>query len=301
MRHQPRLEYACPHTSRTASPSGATPGAREDVDCARASSLQQLINDLRMLRQQHELLLTWTLREVKVRYKQSLLGAAWALLQPLALMLVFSVVFSVLVRVPSDGVPYPIFSYTAVLAWTFLASSVSFAVPSLVSNFNLVTKIYFPREILPIASVGAALVDFLVASIILLPALVWFRIPLTPMLAWVPVLIVLQVVLTLGVVLPASAVNVFYRDVRFVVPLVTQVWLYATPVIYPTSLVPESLRFLYMLNPMVGIIDSYRRVVLLGQAPDLAYLSTSATISFGLAIAGYRLFKRSESAFADLI
>jgi lipopolysaccharide transport system permease protein len=263
--------------------------------------LQQLINDLRMLRQQHELLLTWTLREVKVRYKQSLLGAAWALLQPLALMLVFSVVFSVLVRVPSDGVPYPIFSYTAVLAWTFLASSVSFAVPSLVSNFNLVTKIYFPREILPIASVGAALVDFLVASIILLPALVWFRIPLTPMLAWVPVLIVLQVVLTLGVVLPASAVNVFYRDVRFVVPLVTQVWLYATPVIYPTSLVPESLRFLYMLNPMVGIIDSYRRVVLLGQAPDLAYLSTSATISFGLAIAGYRLFKRSESAFADLI
>jgi lipopolysaccharide transport system permease protein len=260
-----------------------------------------LIDDLRTLGQHHELLLTWTLREVRVRYKQSVLGAAWAILQPVALMLVFSLVFSVLVRVPSDGVPYPIFSYTALLAWTFLASSVSFAIPSLVNNFNLVTKIYFPREILPIASVGAALVDFLVASIVLLPALVWFGIPLTPMLAWVPVLLLLQVVLTLGVVLPAAAINVFYRDVRFLVPLITQVWLYATPVIYPTSVVPEPLRGLYMLNPMVGVIDSYRRVVLLGQAPELTYLATSATISLGLAVVGYTYFKRSESTFADLI
>jgi lipopolysaccharide transport system permease protein len=248
-----------------------------------------------------ELLLIWTLREIKVRYKQSVLGAAWAILQPLALMLVFTVVFSVLVRVPTDGVPYPIFSYTALLAWTFFASSMSFAIPSLVNNLNLITKIYFPREILPIASVGAAFFDFLISSMLLIAVLIWYQAPITPALLWLPVLVGVQLLLTLGIVLPAAAVNVFYRDVRFVLPLVVQVWMYATPIIYPLSLVPEWLRPAYALNPLVGIIDSFRRVLLLGEAPDALYLGLSASISLVLAVAGYMYFKRTEGTFADHI
>ncbi len=260
-----------------------------------------MIQDLRTLYRHRELLWIWTLREIKVRYKQSALGAAWAILQPLALMLIFTLVFSVLVRLPSDGVPYPVFSYTALLGWTFFATSISFAIPTLVNNLNLVTKIYFPREILPIASVGAAFIDFLVASVLLVAVLIWYQVPATPMLLWVPVLIALQVCLVLGIVLPAAAINVFYRDVRFLIPLATQLWLYATPVIYPVSLVPEQFRLLYALNPMVGIIDSYRQVILLGLPPVPEYLALSAVVSLALLLIGYRYFKRSEGAFADLI
>jgi lipopolysaccharide transport system permease protein len=248
-----------------------------------------------------DLLFLWTMREIKIRYKQSLLGAAWAILQPLALMMVFTVVFSVLVQVPTDGIPYPAFSYTALLAWTFFATSVSFAVPALVNNLALVTKIYFPREILPLASVGAAFIDFLVAGILLLGILAWYQTPLTAALLWMPLVLILQILLILGVVLPASAISVFYRDVRFVVPLALQLWLYATPIVYPITMVPEAYRLFYALNPMVGIVDSYRRVLLQGSPPVPQYLAVSALSSIVLATVGYAYFKRAEDRFADFI
>lgn len=260
-----------------------------------------MIKHLRAIYAYRELLIVWTLREIRIRYKQSVLGATWAILQPLVLMLVFTIVFSYFTRLPTDGVPYPIFSYTALLPWTFLVTSISFAVPSLVTNLNLVTKTYFPREILPIAAIVVGFVDFLVASIVFLGLMVFYRWPLSPYLLWVPLLLVIQIVLTLGVALFGAALIVWFRDIRFVVPLGLQIWMYTSPIIYPTTLVPERFRTLYMLNPMAGLIDSYRRVILLRQPPELLYLTISTGIAVILLLTSYKYFKRSESRFADVI
>jgi lipopolysaccharide transport system permease protein len=260
-----------------------------------------MVTYLRTLYAYRELLWVWMQRGIKVRYKQSVLGAAWAILQPLVLMLMFTAVFSFFARVPTDGIPYPIFSYTALLPWTFFSASISFAVPSLVNNMNLVTKIYFPREVLPIAAVAVAFVDFLVASIVFVGLMLFYGLPLRPSLLWVPLLLAVQIVLTLGVALLASALIVWYRDMRFVVPLSLQLWLYASPVIYPTSLVPGHLHALYMLNPMASLIDSYRRTILHGQPPHVLYLTISAAIAGALLVIGYTYFKRSEAQFADVI
>lgn len=247
------------------------------------------------------LLWMWTLREIKVRYKQSILGGAWAVLQPLSLMIIFTIVFSLFARLPTGGVPYPVFSYTALLPWTFLATSIAFAVPSLVNNMNLVTKAHFPREILPLAVIGAAFVDFAIAAIIFVPMMLIYRIPVHSTLIWVPLLVLTQIVLTFGVVLIGSAVNVFFRDIRFIVPLAIQLWMYASPVIYPVSVVPEELRTLYMLNPMAGLLTSYRRVILHGLPPSPQDLGIAAVIAGFLCIVGYWFFKRVERQFADII
>jgi lipopolysaccharide transport system permease protein len=247
------------------------------------------------------LLWMWTLREIKVRYKQSVLGGAWAVLQPLSLAIIFTVVFSLFARVPTDGVPYPIFSYTALVPWMFLATAISFAVPSLVNNMNLVTKAHFPREVLPIGVIAAALVDFCIASVIFVFMMIIFGMPFYWTLAWVPFLVFTQIILILGVTLLGSATNVFFRDIRFIIPLGIQVWLYASPVIYPVSLVPEQFRTLYMLNPMAGLIDSYRRVVLHGLHPVPQYLGMAFVISMVLSIGAFQVFKRVERQFADII
>jgi lipopolysaccharide transport system permease protein len=258
-------------------------------------------SSLTTLYQHRELLLMWTLKEIKVRYKQSLLGIAWAVLQPVSLMVIFTAVFSFLAQLPSDGIPYPAFAFVALLPWTFLATSITFGIPSLVNNLQLVTKIYFPREILPLGSIGAAFVDFLVSLPLFFLLLIWYEVPLSWTILWLPILVMVQLALILGVVLPAAALTVFYRDVRFIVPLGVQLWLYLTPVIYPISMVPEMLRPIYALNPLVGITDSYRRVLLLNQPPSLAYLGTSAVLSCMLLVVGYAYFKRAEGRFADLI
>lgn len=259
------------------------------------------MKNLTHLFQYRDLLATWTLREIRLRYKQTILGGVWAILQPLALMIIFTLVFSVLTDVPTDDVPYPIFSYTGLLPWIFFATSISFAVPSLVNNMNLITKIAFPREILPVASVGTALLDFGIASLLLVGFMVAYDIAASWTILWIPVILATQILFTLGVVLSLSALNVFYRDIRFVIPLMTQVWLYASPVIYPVSAVPENLRTLYFLNPIAGIIDSYRRVLLMAQPPNLPALLWSAAAAIVFFVAGYRYFKRSEPEFADLI
>jgi lipopolysaccharide transport system permease protein len=248
-----------------------------------------------------DLLYTWFQRELKIRYKQSFIGGLWAILQPLTMMVIFTVVFSVLARFPTDGIPYPIFSYTALLPWFYLSNSVSYGTPTLVLNMSLVTKIYFPREILPLGSIGAAFFDLLIASVVFLVLMLVYQIPLTFNILWVPLLLLIQTALIIGVVLLLSALNVFYRDIRFIIPLGLQVWMFASPIIYPLSLVPESLLPVYMLNPMAGLIDSYRRVVLQGEPPVYSYLAISTVISLVVFLVGYSYFKRAEPAFADLI
>ncbi len=260
-----------------------------------------MIDHFRELCRHHDLLQVWTLREIKVRYKQSLLGGAWAILQPLALMVVFSVIFTMFIQIPTDGVPYPVFSYAALLPWTFFATSITFAVGTLTQNMNLVSKIYFPREILPVASVGAAFVDFLVASVVFVVMLLYYRIPLGVPMMLVPVLLSIQILLILGIVLFTSAVNVFYRDVRFVVPLGLQLWMYASPIIYPASLVPVQFRGFYMLNPMAALLDAYRATVLFGRYPDWSSVLAAAVVSAAVFVLGYLYFKRVERRFADII
>lgn len=248
-----------------------------------------------------ELLWFWTQREVRVRYKQSVLGVAWAILQPAALAAVFSVVFSYLARVPSDGVPYPLFAYTALVPWTFFARSISQGVPSLVNHMNLVTKTAFPREILPLGVVGASLVDFSFAFAVFILMLLVYRVPVGTHVLWWPLLVALQIALAISITLIGSALNVFYRDARFVVPLAVQVWMYATPIVYPTSLVPDRFRQVYALNPMVGVIESYRNIFIRGLEPDWPSLAVGAIATLILLVLGYAFFKHFEPDFADII
>lgn len=248
-----------------------------------------------------DLLWLWTAREVRVRYKQSLLGIAWAVLQPLALTLVFTLVFSRLVHVDTAGVPYPVFAFAALVPWTFFATSLSFGIPSLVNNLNLVTKIYFPREVIPVASIGAALLDFIVAMLIFGAMLAVYRICPGVQALWLIPLLIIQTTLTIGVTLLGSATIVFFRDVRFVIPLLTQIWMYASPIIYPVDLVPENLQPLYFLNPMAGLIDGYRRALVMGTAPQMPALLLAAFMSLLILMISYPAFKRVEPFFADLI
>jgi len=255
----------------------------------------------RDLLQARELLWMWTLRDVKVRYKQSIVGIGWALLQPLTLMLVFSVVFSLVVRVSTGDVPYPLFSYTALLPWTFFSTSLAMGIPSLVNNMNLVTKVRMPREILPMATVLASLVDFSIASVVFVGMILFYRVSLQWTALWVLPLLGIQIILTTGVVLLGSALNVLYRDIRFVVPLATQIWMYASPIIYPVDLIPERLRPFYFLNPMAGLIEGHRAAILRGTTPDLLALALALVVSIVVLVVGYRTFKRLEPTFADLI
>ena len=248
-----------------------------------------------------ELLWSWVVRDIKVRYKQSVLGIAWAILQPLSATFLFAVVFSYFVPIDTAGIPYPIFYYSAMLPWTFLSSSVSLGVPVLVNNMNLVTKIYFPREILPIAAVAASFVDFLVASVVFIGMMIFYQVSVGWSILLVPLVMAIQVLLTLGIVLAASAMMIRYRDIRFVVPLGLQLWLYATPIIYPLSLVPERFRTVYMLNPMAGIIDAYRTTILKAEFPQVEYLLLACAVSVTLFFIAYWYFKRAEMEFADII
>ena len=260
--------------------------------------LSNYVNELYRYR---ELALVWGLREIRVRYKQSLLGVTWAILQPLVLMIVFTLVFSQFARVPTDNIPYPIFSYTALLPWTLFSTAISFSVPSLVNNLNLVVKTYFPREVLPIGAVGASFFDYLVASSIFIVMLIYYRIELTWAVLWLPVVLSIQLILVLGIGFMGSALNVLYRDIRFIVPLGLQIWLYLTPVIYPVSAVPEQYLQFYMLNPMAGIITAYREIILYGQPPTWSYLAISGVEALFIFFIGYWIFKKLEASFADII
>jgi len=247
-----------------------------------------------------ELLYFLTWRDIKVRYKQTILGAAWAILQPLLTMLVFSVIFGQLAKLPSDGIPYPIFTYTALLPWQLFAFALTNSSNSLVGSQNLVSKVYFPRLVIPIASVLPGLVDFAISFAVLLGMMLYFQIPLTGRVLVLPVFLLLALATALGVGLWLSALNVEYRDIRYVVPFLTMFWQYATPVAYSSSLIPERWRLLYGLNPMTGVVEGFRWA-LLGKGDVGGLLWISIIIIILLVITGLLYFKRMETTFADVI
>lgn len=248
-----------------------------------------------------DLLREWTSRNIRARYQQSVLGWFWAVLQPTAQVAIYTVVFTMVVRIDTGNIPYVIFSYVAMVPWTLLATSLTDMSNSLVDNMSLVNKIYFPREILPVAALLARLMDFGVAAILIVVLMVIYRIHIFPMgLLFLPVILLIQLVFMLGLGLATAAANVFIRDIRSLIVLGLQLWFYASPIIYPVTAVPENLRPYYYLNPMNGIIESYRDVLLRSQMPG-NYLLPAAVISVVTFVLGYWFFKRVEFQFADII
>ena len=247
-----------------------------------------------------ELLASLVRREILSRYKQSALGPAWAILQPLVLMLTFSMVDR-FAHLPSDNVPYPLFTFSALLPWTMFQNGVMMATPSIVTNASIVKKIYFPREVLPVSAVLVSLVDFAASLVVLVGLFAWYGRWPGPWVAVLPLLVVLQLALGLGVGLLASALGTFKRDVVFITFFALQIWMYASPVIYPLSAVPERWRTLYLCNPMAGIIAGYRAALLNQGAPDFTALAVAAVISAVVLAVGYKVFKALERWYADVL
>jgi len=257
--------------------------------------------NLRDLWVYRELVYFMTWRDLKVRYKQTLLGAAWAILQPFLTMVVFSIFFGALAGVPSDGVPYPIFSYTALIPWTLFSKALQDASRSLVNSSHMITKVYFPRVILPLASVLAGIVDFLIAFVVLLGMMVFYHVTPTVHIWTIPLFLLLALITATGVSLWLSALNVLYRDINYVLPFLTQFWMYITPIAYPSSMVPEKWRLLYAVNPMTGVVEGFRWALLgSGQAPGMMTL-VSTLVAIVMLVSGMFYFKRMERLFADMV
>jgi lipopolysaccharide transport system permease protein len=248
-----------------------------------------------------ELLYFLTWRDIKIRYKQTALGAAWAVLQPLCTMLIFSLFFGRLVKVPSDGIPYPIFNFTALVPWTFFVYGLTQSSNSLVGSSNLIRKVYFPRLVIPISSLLSGVVDFLIAFTLLLGMMLYYQVAPTPNVLWIPLLVLLTLVTSLGVGLWLSALNVEYRDVRHMLPFLTQFWMFATPITYPSSLLPEPWRTLFGLNPMVGVVEGFRWALLGTNTQPGAMILVSSSAAVILLITGAFYFRRMEKNFADIV
>ncbi len=248
-----------------------------------------------------ELLAALTAREIKVRYKQTLLGAAWAILQPLSLTMIFTLVFGMILKVDSGGVAYPVFAFSALVPWMFFSNSVTFGSLSVVNNGNLVTKVYFPREILPLSSIGAALFDFLMAGIVFLLIIFIYQIPLNYNFLLILIIIPSIVFLTAGISFFFSAINVMFRDIRFVIPLLLQIWLYLTPVIYSSNQVPAKFQLFFNLNPLVAVIENFRLVTIYGSLPNIGEIGFNLVLSITIFVLGYWFFKSKEKIFADVI
>jgi lipopolysaccharide transport system permease protein len=257
--------------------------------------------NLRDLWLYRELILFMTWRDLKVRYKQTLLGASWAILQPFLTMVVFSIFFGNLANVPSDGKPYPIFTFTALIPWTIFSKALQDASRSLVANSHMITKIYFPRMILPLASVLAGVVDFLIAFVVLIGMLIIYGIVPTSNIWTLPLFLLLALITAVGVGFWLSALNVLYRDINYVLPFLTQFWMFLTPIAYPSSMVPQRFQALYALNPMTGVVEGFRWALLgTGQAPGIMTL-VSTLVALTLLITGMFYFRRMERLFADMV
>lgn len=244
------------------------------------------------------LLLVW--REVKVRYKQTALGVIWAILQPLLTMVIFTLLFGKLAHVPSDGAPYALFSYAGLLPWNFFNTAVGGSSASLVGNANLITKVYFPRLVIPGAAVGAALFDFAIAAVLLLPMMFFYGVGFSARLLMLPMLTILLTLAALGVGMWTAALNVRYRDVKYALPFALQVWMFVTPIIYPVNFVPERWRRLLALNPLSGIIQGFRAAIL-GRPFDWTGIGLSTALTLALLLYATYTFRRMERGFADLI
>jgi len=249
----------------------------------------------------HELIYFLVWRDIKVRYKQTVLGVTWAVLQPFLTMVVFTIIFSKLAKVPSDGIPYPIFAFAGLLPWQLFANALTNSSNSLVNNTSLITKVYFPRLILPLSSVVGGLVDFFLAFLVLIGMMFYYGITPTYGVLMLPLFIILAITISFSVSIWLSALNVQYRDVRYTIPFLTQFWLFMTPIAYPSSLVPEKWRFIYGLNPMAGVVEGFRWG-LLGKTNETGPLIiVSVIIVILLLVSGLIYFKRMERTFADII
>lgn len=248
-----------------------------------------------------ELLYFLMWRDIKVRYKQTMLGVLWAILQPLLTMIIFTLLFGRIAGLPTDGIPRPVFYYSGLLPWLYFATTLTTAGNSMVQNTNLVTKVYFPRVILPASVSISGLLDFLVGSTLLVGMIVWYGLSVGPSVLLWPVLILPLVLFTLGVALILAALNVQYRDVKYAIPFFIQMWMFLTPVIYPSSLIPEKWRWLLALNPMTGIIEGFRYAIV----PSDGFALSTVLVSLGISIlvfgVGYVWFRRTERAFADIV
>jgi lipopolysaccharide transport system permease protein len=247
-----------------------------------------------------ELLWAMTTRDIKVRYKQTVLGAGWAIVRPLLTMILFTVIFGKFAKMPSDGFPYPVFVYAALLPWTFFSTAVSSGAQSLVGAGPLLSKVFFPRLIIPLSSIGGALIDFLVSSALLLLMMVWYGVGWSAQLALVLPLLALLVVVAVAIGTLLSAVTVTFRDFTHITPFLVQIWMYATPVVFPLSVVPGRWRWLLYLNPMTGIVEGFRSA-LLGKPLDFVALASSLAWTIVLGIAAVVYFERVERRFADII
>jgi lipopolysaccharide transport system permease protein len=257
--------------------------------------------NLRDLWRYRELLYFLTWRDIKVRYKQTVLGAAWAIIQPFFTMVVFSLFFGKLAKVPSDDIPYPIFSYAALVPWTFFANGLSQSSTSLVASANLIQKVYFPRLVVPISAVISGGVDFVLAFVVLLGMMLFYGIVPTTAVVWLPLLLLLALVTSLGVGLWLTAMNVQFRDVRYAVPFLVQAWMFATPIAYPSSLLDEPWRILYGINPMAGVVEGFRWALLGTETVPGPIVLVSALVAVGLLISGAFYFRRMEKTFADVV
>jgi lipopolysaccharide transport system permease protein len=243
--------------------------------------------------------LVW--RDIKVRYKQTAIGVAWAVLQPLLTMLIFTLIFGILVRVPSEGLPYSVFVYTALVPWSYFSEAVSRGGSSLVANANLISKVYFPRLVIPISSVITPVIDFVLSFFILLGLIAWFNIKPTWAIVTLPIFLLLTMVTALAVSLWFSALNVKYRDVSYTIPFLIQVWMFASPIVYPISILPARWRPIYSINPLVGVVEGFRWALLGKESPNFWAMGIGAASLILLLAGGAVYFKRMERSFADVI
>jgi lipopolysaccharide transport system permease protein len=257
--------------------------------------------DLGAIWQYRELLYFLAWREVKVRYKQTVIGVAWAILQPLMTMFIFTLIFGTFVKIPSDGIPYPLFAYAGLLPWTYFSEATVRSSGSLVSDANLLRKVYFPRLIIPLAAAITPAVDLALAFLVMLGLMVWYGVTPTANALFLPLFLALAFAIALAVGLWLSALNVKYRDIRHTVPFVVQVWMYATPIVYPISMVPENWRFVLALNPMAGIIEGFRWGLLGKESPDFSVMTASTLVVIALLFSGWVFFRRMERIFADVV
>ncbi|MHB0869401.1 MAG: ABC transporter permease [Chloroflexota bacterium] len=257
--------------------------------------------ELRAVWEYRELLYFFAWRDLKVRYKQTAIGVAWAVIQPFFTMVVFAVFFGGLAKVPSDGMPYAIFAYTALVPWTYFAGALANAGSSVVSHEHMVTKVYFPRLLLPLSAVLSGLVDLSIAFVVLVALMFYFGMAPTAAMVALPGFVLLAMATAVGAGLWLSAMNVEYRDIRYAIPFLLQIWMFATPIVYPSSVVPEAWRVIYGLNPMAGVVDGFRWALLGAAQPSVPLLAASVATVALLLITGLYYFRRMESGFADIV
>ena len=279
-------------------------GERRQIKVIRppSSSPVNILNDLIQLFCYRDLLYTLSIHRVNVRYKQSLLGFAWAILQPLSLMLIYSVIFTVITQIPTTGkIAYPVMLFSALLIWSYFSTSVTSATNGLVSHRQLVTKVYFPREILPLTYVVAGLFDLVIATPVLLGLMVYYKIPVSIHCLWAIPIVLIMTIFIAAAALVLSAIQVRFRDIGMAMPLILQLWMFASPVVYPLSAVPARFRVVYMMNPLAGVIENFRRVLLESSEPNYIELAISASMAAILLPLAYLFFKRIEATVADVI